>query len=167
MKKYCHFTSLKRFLELLQWHFARVLSVNITEIHKSRPVFTQHLKSTLCAAREILYWAICALPPPVVPSRAHFGSSELFPCNHSNVTQQWQWAAKTKNGNIIKGPNAVHGINSQKNPKLSILPPKRAPEEKKPQKVVFKWINSLLCCWFPLSGSAVILLSAFPNDTEK
>lgn len=149
MKKYCHFTSLKRFLELLQWHFARVLSVNITEIHKSRPVFTQHLKSTLCAAREILYWAICALPPPVVPSRAHFGSSELFPCNHSNVTQQWQWAAKTKNGNIIKGPNLVHGINSQKNPQTQHPSSKMSPWGKKNHK---KWfLNELIL--FSAAGS--------------
>lgn len=74
--------SLKWFLELLQSHFAYILSVNVSEIHKNRPV-SQNTWNTVYGQPEtfyILQYVLFILQRVlIVPYTTHIGSTELFP----------------------------------------------------------------------------------------
>lgn len=163
-EKYCHFTSLKRFLEVLRWRFAYILSVNIAEIHKTRPLL-HNTWNPLYVQPETFYTEQYVLPllQPCHPEHI-FGNSELFPCNHSNVTQQWHWGGTSAG----EGKPKHCPWNQQKTPQKtpSILP---SPPKKSLRKTQCVFLNELIlfCAADFLFGSAVILLSAFPNDTEK
>lgn len=74
-EKYCHFTPLKHFLELLRSRFANILPVNRAEIHKSRPV----PQNTWNAVYGVFYWAICASHTSAVACRAHFLGGQSCP----------------------------------------------------------------------------------------
>lgn len=81
-EKYCYFTSLKWFLELLQSHFAYILSVNISEIHKNRPV-SQNTWNTVYVQPETFYvlqYVLFILQRVlIVPYTTHIGNTELLP----------------------------------------------------------------------------------------
>lgn len=81
-EKYCYFTSLKWFLELLQSHFAYILSVNVSEIHKNRPV-SQNTWNGVYVQPEtfyILQYVLFILQRVlIVPYTTQIGNTELFP----------------------------------------------------------------------------------------
>lgn len=110
-EKYCHFTPLKHFLELLRSRFANILPVNRAEIHKSRPV----PQNTWNAVYGVFYWAICTSHAWAVACRAHFGSAEHIFWEHRAVPlsqqcpQQGHGASlKQDTGHTSTVPEAQH-----------------------------------------------------------
>lgn len=139
MKKYCHFTSLKRFLELLQWHFARVLSVNRAEIHKSQASFYTTLEiHFMCSRRDFIPSDMCS-PSSSGAIQSTFWEFRAFPLQsqqcHPAVTmsskdKKWEYHQRSK--------PCPWNQQSKKPPNSASFPQNEPLRKKKPQKVVFK-----------------------------